>query len=399
MWSFRFFLRSRIIRLVAVIVAFLSLIETLQIKSRLSKPRSKIPDIRRHSERIFIAGIHWNNEEILRDYWNDAVIALATAIGPGNVFVSIYESGSWDKTKEVLRDLDRGLGTIGVNRSIVLSNVTHEDEVARPPGLGWVDSRQGTKELRRIPYLARIRNLALESLKELASKGEHFDKVLFLNDVVFSTNDVLRLLNTNGGEYAAACSLDFSHAPKFYDTFALRDSEGHEAVMQTWPYFRSRKSRHAMKKNQPVPVASCWNGMVAMPAQPFTSAHPLTFRGIDDSLAAHHLEGSECCLIHFDNPLSHTKGIYVNPDVRVGYTKEAYDTMNPGGSLLSATQIVTALWENRLLRHIYWPSFKEQAVYRKIKSWKKQNAQHEEVGGICIINEMQVLRKNGWAHV
>jgi hypothetical protein len=75
------------------------------------------------------------------------------------------------------------------------------------------------------------------------------------------TNDVLRLLNTNGGDFAAACSLDFSHPPKFYDTFALRDAEGHEMLMQTWPYFRAKQSRQAMLANRPVPVASCWNGM------------------------------------------------------------------------------------------------------------------------------------------
>jgi hypothetical protein len=31
---------------------------------------------------------------------------------------------------------------------------------------------------------------------------------------------------------------------------------------------------------------------------------PLRFRGISDSLAKYHLEASECCLIHFDNPLT-----------------------------------------------------------------------------------------------
>ena len=69
------------------------------------------------------------------------------------------------------------------------------------------------------------------------------------------------LLNTNEGEYAAACSLDFSKPPKYYDTFALRDADGLEHAMQTWPYFRSSKSRSAMKRSKPVPVSSCWNGM------------------------------------------------------------------------------------------------------------------------------------------
>jgi hypothetical protein len=71
----------------------------------------------------------------------------------------------------------------------------------------------------------------------------------------------LRLLDTNRGEYAAACSIDFSKPPDFYDTFALRDSDGHEAVMQTWPYFRASASRYAAQRLLPVPVVSCWNGM------------------------------------------------------------------------------------------------------------------------------------------
>jgi hypothetical protein len=72
---------------------------------------------------------------------------------------------------------------------------------------------------------------------------------------------VLTLLSTNGGEYAAACSLDFAKPPSFYDTFALRDSEGNEHATQTWPYFRSWESRRAMKMLEPVPVKSCWNGI------------------------------------------------------------------------------------------------------------------------------------------
>jgi hypothetical protein len=75
------------------------------------------------------------------------------------------------------------------------------------------------------------------------------------------TDDFFTLMDTNDGEYAAVCSLDFSKPPQFYDTFALRDLEGHEPLMQTWPYFRSRESRHFIERGEPAPVASCWNGM------------------------------------------------------------------------------------------------------------------------------------------
>lgn len=73
--------------------------------------------------------------------------------------------------------------------------------------------------------------------------------------------DFDNLIETNEGNYAAACSLDFSKPPAFYDTFALRDSEGHEQLMMTWPYFRAKSSREAYIQGKPVPLASCWNGM------------------------------------------------------------------------------------------------------------------------------------------
>lgn len=71
----------------------------------------------------------------------------------------------------------------------------------------------------------------------------------------------MRLLDTNEGDYAAACALDFATPPEFYDTFALFDTQGDQSWTRTWPYFRSSKSRAALMRNEPVPVKSCWNGM------------------------------------------------------------------------------------------------------------------------------------------
>ncbi|KAH7144270.1 cryptococcal mannosyltransferase 1-domain-containing protein [Dactylonectria estremocensis] len=71
-----------------------------------------------------------------------------------------------------------------------------------------------------------------------------------------------------------------------------------------WPYFGSSASRVAMKRSRPVSVTSCWNSMVFIPAESFVGEQAIVFRGLDDTLAAQHLEGSECCLIHTDNPVS-----------------------------------------------------------------------------------------------
>lgn len=138
-------------------------------------------------QRIFIASIHWNNEAILRSHWNRAVLRLVDHFGAHNVYISILESGSWDDSKGALRWLDGELGRLGVQRTIILDETTHADEIAATPGSsGWIDTARGKKELRRIPYLSRLRNRSLEPLDKLAEEGIRFDRVLFLNDVVFN---------------------------------------------------------------------------------------------------------------------------------------------------------------------------------------------------------------------
>ena len=145
-------------------------------------------------DRVFIASMHWNNEFIIRSHWSAAVLDLVRRFGADNVYVSIVESGSWDNTKGALRDLDRELEKLGVERSIEMSGKTHEDEIERIPGPheeGWIWTSRGRKELRRIPYLAHIRNQVMGKLKHLAERTDGqgkrvFDKILWLNDVIFT---------------------------------------------------------------------------------------------------------------------------------------------------------------------------------------------------------------------
>ncbi|KAB8216313.1 cryptococcal mannosyltransferase 1-domain-containing protein [Aspergillus novoparasiticus] len=366
-----------------------TVLEVLFIQHRVSTVDRIPPTPPRQFERIFIASTHWNN----------AVIQLAKTWGPENIFVSIFESGSWDDSKGALRDLDLELDRLGVRRNLTLSEITHQDEISRPPSDDWIDTPRGRKELRRIPYLARLRNLTLRPLEDLARSGIVFDKVLFLNDVVFTVDDVISLLNTNDGVYAAACSLDFSKPPRYYDTFALRDSNGDETLMQEWPYFRSATSRDALLAMSPAPVKSCWNGMVTMPAAPFLSKTPLRFRAIPDSLAQLHVEGSKCCLIHADNPLSPTKGVYLNPRVRVGYNDLAYAAVHPHTAWISLHNIARALWGNRIRRWTTSVFFKKWIIRRRITSWERYPDTRSEPAAFCLINEMQVLVGNGWAHV
>jgi len=180
-------------RLLTALVLFsiFSIAEVMSVHSALS--RAALEEAGNLAQqKVFVVGIHWNNEEILRDHWIPALLALTKEIGPQNVFVSVYESGSWDDTKGVLKLLDRLLEDHGIPRRIVLDETTHLDEISRSPsGDGWVKTPRGETELRRIPYLARSRNVAMQPLYDMQNTTLVFDKILFLNDVIFRVRSLL----------------------------------------------------------------------------------------------------------------------------------------------------------------------------------------------------------------
>ena len=186
--SFRRSTRTRVLRaafLIVGVVLVIDLLTFLLTRRHQSHAQAPVPNV--HGQKVYIASIHWNNERILRSHWNDAVVGLVKYFGPENVYVSVHESGSWDDSKGALRLLDNLLQELRVNRTITLDPTTHLDEIQKPPAdAGWIDTSRGRKELRRIPYLSKLRNLSLEPLGRLAEEGVKFDKILFLNDVVFT---------------------------------------------------------------------------------------------------------------------------------------------------------------------------------------------------------------------
>ncbi|TKA23915.1 hypothetical protein B0A50_06420 [Salinomyces thailandicus] len=407
----------RLIRYLLPSLLLWTIYETVTIRNAINhEARKPVPPFTQ--ERIFVASIHWTTERLLRSHWAPAIAQLARDLGPDNVFFSIYESGSFDDTKGVLELLKEDLDQAGVGHKVVLDETTHQDEVESAPAeTGWIQMpmqkyyrqnwtdwfslEKDTWVPRRIPYLARLRNLVMEPLYELQEAGQKFDRVLWLNDVVFNSDDVRRLLQTRSGDYAAACALDFKHPPAFYDTFATRDANGFAPESDLWPYFRSSASRQALLEGLPVPVASCWNGMVVFDAAPFyTAQSPLAFRGIADSLATEHLEGSECCLIHADNPLSETKGVWVNPLVRVAYNGSGYDDVHASETSTwpSNVAVATGLWRNRFNRWFRMSSPVDGTVVERISDWMRRDSSPSEPGGFCVIDEMQVLLWNGWGH-
>jgi hypothetical protein len=217
------------------------------------------------------------------------------------------------------------------------------------------------ERVKRIGYLAHVRNKAIEPLVK-NSTGMNFDKLLFLNDIVFSPADAADLLfSTNRGDdgatrYHAACAMDFINPFKFYDTFATRDAEGHGLGVPFFPFFtgagKGISREDMLAGTDAVRVKSCWGGMVAFEAKWFMAQEGKTLPDIEErSLATaqrstpsstnqisfRHLpelmwDASECCLIHADlgsltsqnpepweDPEEHDYGIYINPYIRVAY--------------------------------------------------------------------------------
>jgi hypothetical protein len=209
-----------------------------------------------------------------------------------------------------------------------------------------------------------------------------------------------------------------------YDTFALRDVLGHKTATLRYPYFHQSSSLQALYKLEPIPVQSCWNGIISFEASPFYASPALEFRAVPDSLAAKHVEGSECCLIHSDNhQLRREKGVWLNPNVRVSYNASSYSYVNGGAEVKAAEpyhpqysvgsekeqpgqwprkwERVVGIWANRYARVTGWGRLWSEAklIKHRVSKWEREEQGREEKGLECLVNEMQVLFESGWKHV
>ena len=280
------------------------------------------------NEKIFIAAsLYDQGGLLLAGAWGDAVLKLLDILGNKNVFLSIYENQSGDEAEVAL---------IRFARKLQCQHSTVYDKEFSMDDVEHIALPNGFLRTKRIAFLAEVRNKALLPLTE-TQKDVKYDRLLYLNDVIFDPVEAAQLLlstnlDANGrASYRAACAVDFINPFKFYDTFATRDIEGYSMGVPFFPWFTdsgngvSRKDVLAGK--DAVRVKSCWGGMVAFDAKPFQAAQPLRFRATEDL----YWDASECCLIHADLMKSVTVddqgsyvGVYMNPFVRVAYSKWAH---------------------------------------------------------------------------
>lgn len=281
--------------------------------------------------------------------WGESLKDLVDLIGKDRVYVSIYGGPTAAlKTLESKLDCDNSL-------------VSEEDDPIDLNALPHITLSGGEQRIKRIAFLAEVRNKALEPLNTL---DKTFDKVLFINDVFFSAADAARILwgtnvNAQGvSEYKAACAMDFINSWKYYDTFATRDFEGYSMGLPIYPWFSNEGNafsrRDVLAGRDAVRVKSCWGGMVAFDARYLQRDLSSTIKASATREEANDLatrkveppqmpirfrsepepfwDSSECCLIHADimaatpfqapsKEVSKTygDGIFVNPYVRVTY--------------------------------------------------------------------------------
>ena len=151
----------------------------------------------------------------------------------------------------------------------------------------------GLSSMERIAYLARIRNKTLEPIQSSdpsvrVPEWETFTEIIFMNDVVFTWQDMVRLIGSRFGgdgdseeDYDMVCALHFAgsgaHLPfrkridayetGSYDTWVGRDICGSELIT-SWPYAKDHQSVEAVRNSQPFEVATDWHGAVVLNADP-----------------------------------------------------------------------------------------------------------------------------------
>jgi hypothetical protein len=98
-------------------------------------------------------------------------------------------------------------------------------------------------------------------------------------------------------------------------------------------------------------------------------------------------------------------GVWVNPRVRVVYDGIAYEAVHPHRARageeawLSSWDVFMGLWRNRLLRWGRILPLDRWRVLWKMEEWQRGGRDRVERGAVCVVDEMQVLVANGWAHV
>ena len=136
---------------------------------------------------VYIASINSGASLAGPQAWRRAVESVAAHLGKAKVYVSIYEYVDYSGHRDELEQLGRNLELLGVQRSIVFANRENINDFNHT----W--TAQGlpapTAATTYVRHMAEMRNRVLRPMIELALQGTRFDRILFLEDDVFSVRD------------------------------------------------------------------------------------------------------------------------------------------------------------------------------------------------------------------
>lgn len=258
--------------------------------------------------KYFFAINLYNSFDVIPDLFA-TLFRVGSILGYQNIYVSIYENGSTDQTKALLRILDALTRSVGLRFSIRTSN------------------RIRGAFNHRIEYLAEVRNAAMGPLEDLRdSNGEIFDSIVFINDVLPCVDDLLELIWQSRRQNAGiTCATDYIFheeigAPVFYDNWVARDING--TALENAPFesvFRHQDSSERFQKHLPVQVQSCWNGIAVLDPAPFYQPPHVKFRMA--RLTENECSASECSLICNDYWNAGYGRILMVPRVKLAYDK------------------------------------------------------------------------------
>ncbi|KAF7975444.1 hypothetical protein HWV62_9583 [Athelia sp. TMB] len=292
-------------------------------------------------------------------------------LGPG-LFVSVLENGSEDRTPAFLGVLARLLDAHGVAYRIEV---------------GGAEAKADKSGGRRIIELAKLRNEVMQPLYDgsaAASAGvERFERVLFLNDIIFCAADILEILYEHDAQHAdMTCALDWG-SRVVYDRWVLRTMSGRIIVRRRLgpaspspsyaqpdlltyfgdpppdpnpvpqPFPADPPARAALDALAPFQVFSCWNGAVVMPARAFTADRgssgsdegdtrgtgrgAVRFRTARNDASAVTERQSECFLVPVDLWKRGMGRVMVVPRASVTYSGDDYAEVRQDGGRLPGT--------------------------------------------------------------
>lgn len=176
-------LRRRVIQLLLLVFILWSTADVYLVHRNFQNEQVHLDYRPPDRQRIFIASALWGNERALPSQWTTGVIELANIFGAGNIFLSVYASGTSDGTNKALRNLEQTLEAIDVQRSITIVDSGPEDEALR----------RNPADQRHINRASFLRNKSVHPLFDLRDSGTFFDRVLFLSDVAFTVSSAAQI--------------------------------------------------------------------------------------------------------------------------------------------------------------------------------------------------------------